>query len=613
MPNAEENASNYRLIPLRDFFKNPEKTSYLISPNGKYISYLAPHNDRLNIFVQEIGDQESKRITEATERDINAYFWGNNNTIIYLRDNAGDENFHFYSVNIHSGTNIDLTPFEGVRANLVDELEDFDSDILIEMNKRNPEIFDVYRMNFETGEMKMTAENPGNISGWVTDHNGKIRAAITTDGVNTSLMFRESELDQWKTIITTNFKESLMPLFFTFDNEHLYASSNIGRDKSAIIKYDIKNARELEVIFEHPDVDVSSLSYSKKRKVLTAASFYTWKRERVFLDDDTMELFERLEKELGNYEIFITDKDDNEEIFIVRTYSDRSLGANFIYDKHTDTLTKISDVSPWINESEMAEMKPITYKSRDGITINGYLSLPLGKEHKNLPVVINPHGGPWARDQWGFNPEIQFLVNRGYAVLQMNFRGSVGYGRKFWESSFKQWGRTMQDDITDGVNWLILQGIADPKRIAIYGGSYGGYAVLAGLAYTPDLYAAGVDYVGVSNLFTFMNSIPAYWKPYLEMLYEMVGHPEKDKKLLEESSPVFHVDKIKAPLFIAQGKMDPRVNINESDQMVEALKKRGIEVPYMVKDNEGHGFQNQENRFDLYREMELFFGKHLKN
>ncbi len=316
---------------------------------------------------------------------------------------------------------------------------------------------------------------------------------------------------------------------------------------------------------------------------------------------------------MGNNELFITDKDDNEEIFIVRTYSDRSLGANYIYDKTTDKLTKISDVSPWINENEMAEMKPITYKSRDGITINGYLSLPLGKDHKNLPIVINPHGGPWARDQWGFNPEIQFLVNRGYAVLQMNFRGSVGYGRKFWESSFKQWGRTMQDDITDGVNWLIVQGIADPKRIAIYGGSYGGYAVLAGLAYTPDLYAAGVDYVGVSNLFTFMNSIPAYWKPYLEMLYEMVGHPEKDKKLLEESSPVFHVDRIKAPLFIAQGKMDPRVNINESDQMVEALKKRGIEVPYMVKDNEGHGFQNQENRFDFYREMELFLGKHLKN
>jgi dipeptidyl aminopeptidase/acylaminoacyl peptidase len=258
---------------------------------------------------------------------------------------------------------------------------------------------------------------------------------------------------------------------------------------------------------------------------------------------------------------------------VIRTYSDRSFGANYLYDKITDKLTKISDISPWINEKEMSEMKPITYTSRDGFTINGYLTLPPGVEPENLPVLVNPHGGPWVRDNWGFNPEVQFLASRGYAVLQMNFRGSTGYGRKFWESSFKQWGKKMQDDITDGVNWLIGQGIADPKRIAIYGGSYGGYAALAGLTFTPELYAAGVDYVGVSNLFTFLNSIPPYWKPYLEMLYEMVGNPETDKEMLKEVSPVFHVDCIKAPLFIAQGRMDPRVNINESNQMVDALRK----------------------------------------
>lgn len=609
---TDKEALNFRTIPLSDFFRNPEKIHFLISPNGKFVSFLAPYNERLNIFVQETGTGTTRRVTEVTERDIYNYFWGNDKTIIYLRDNAGDENYHFFSVNIESGMNRDLTPFEGVRANLVDKLEDFDSEILIEMNKRNSEVFDVYRLNIETGEMKIAAENPGNISGWVTDHEGKIRAALTTDGVNNSLLFRETEKDEWRIIITTDFKESIVPLFFTFDNSYLYASSNIGRDKSAIIKYDIKNAKELEVIFEHPDVDVYYMSYSRKRKVLTAISYDTWKRERFFLDVQTKQIYEKLQSMLGKYEISVADKDENEDKYIIRTYSDRSLGANYLYDKNADLLTKISDVSPWINEDEMAEMKPVTYNSRDGLTINGYLSLPPGKEHKHLPVVINPHGGPWARDYWGFNPEIQFLVNRGYAVLQMNFRGSVGFGRKFWECSFKQWGRTMQNDISDGVNWLIDQGIADPKRIAIYGGSYGGYAVLAGLVYTPDLYAAGVDYVGVSNLFTFMNSIPSYWKPYLETLYEMVGHPEKDKELLEESSPVFHVDKIKAPLFIAQGKMDPRVNINESDQMVEALKKRGIDVPYMVKDNEGHGFQNQENKFDFYREMEIFLGKHLK-
>lgn len=612
MNNKVNETAKSRIVPLEDFFKNPENTNYLISPNGKYISYLAPYNQRLNIYVQEISTGNVKRLTGVTERDISGYFWGNDNVIIYLRDNAGDENFHFYSVNIQNGTNIDLTPFEGVRANLIDELEDIDSEILIEMNKRNPEIFDVYSLNFETGELNIAAENPGNISGWVTDHNGKIRAAITTDGVNTSLLYRENENESWHTVITTNFKESLTPLFFTFDNKFLYASSNIGRDKNVVIRYDIKNAAEVEVIYEHPEVDVYTLTYSRKRKVITSVIFNTWKRERVILDKETEKIFNRLENDLGEYEILITDNDDNEEKFIIRTYSDRSLGAYYIFDKAADTLTKISDVSPWINENEMAEMKPVTYQSRDGLLIHGYLSLPLVAEHKNLPVVINPHGGPWARDYWGFNPEIQFLVNRGYAVLQMNFRGSVGFGRKFWECSFKEWGKTMQNDISDGVNWIIEQGIADPARIAIYGGSYGGYAVLAGLAFTPDLYAAGVDYVGVSNLFTFMNSIPAYWKPYLEMLYVMVGHPERDKKLMEDASPVFHVDKMKAPLFIAQGKMDPRVNINESDQMVKALKERGIDVPYMVKENEGHGFLNQENKFDFYREMETFLAKHLK-
>lgn len=600
-----------REIPLKDFFKNPEKAGYSISPNGKFIAYLAPHNSRMNIFVQEIGSETSKRITDASERDILDYFWGNDRTILFLKDNAGDENFHLYSVDIEGMNKKDLTPFEKVKCQIVDELEESDTEILIELNKRVPEAFDVYRLNYETNKLDMIAENPGNISGWVTDHEGKIRAAVTTDGVNRSILYRETENNPFKPVITTSFKETLLPLFFTFDNKHIYASSNIGRDKSAIIKYDITGGREIEVIYENPDVDVSNLNFSRKRKVLTTITYFTWKREREFLDEEMKKVIKRLEKELGGYEIAVTDADDNEEKFIIRTYSDRSLGANYLYDKTTDKLTKISDVSPWINEDEMCEMKPVKYTARDGLIINGYLTLPAGVEPGNLPVVVNPHGGPWVRDNWGFNPEVQFLANRGYAVLQMNFRGSTGYGRKFWESSFKQWGKKMQDDITDGVNWLIEQGIADPKKIAIYGGSYGGYAVLAGLTFTPEVYAAGVDYVGVSNIFTFLNSIPLYWKQYLETLYEMVGNPETDMQMLRDISPVFHVNNIKAPLFIAQGRMDPRVNVNESDQMVEALKKRGIDVPYMVKDNEGHGFHNEENRFDFYGAMEEFLAKHL--
>jgi dipeptidyl aminopeptidase/acylaminoacyl peptidase len=259
----------------------------------------------------------------------------------------------------------------------------------------------------------------------------------------------------------------------------------------------------------------------------------------------------------------------------------------------------------------MAEMKPIQYRSRDGLTIHGYLTVPVGVKAEDLPVVVNPHGGPWARDNWGYIGEVQFLANRGYAVLQMNFRGSTGYGKSFWQSSFKEWGQAMQDDITDGVKWLIDEGIADPDRIGIYGASYGGYAVLAGMTLTPELYAAGVDYVGVSNLFTFMNTIPPYWEPMKQMLYEMVGDPEKDSLMMASVSPVMQVDKIQAPLFIAQGARDPRVNKDESDQMVEALKKRGIEVEYMVKENEGHGFYEQANQYDFYNAMIKFLDMHL--
>ena len=500
-------------------------------------------------------------------------------------------------------------------AQIIDDLKDDEDHIIVGLNKRNPQIFDPYRLNINTGELNMIAENPGNITNWMTDHDGKLRVAVSTDGVNGSILYRPTENDKFKVVLTTNFRQTVTPLFFTFDNQHIYATSNLGRDKNAIVEFDIANGKEIDVLYENDQVDVYTLTYSRKRKKLTFISYVDWKRQNKFLDEERENLQKRLESEIGKqYEIVIVSASKAEDKFLIRTYSDRSLGAYFFYDKNTDQLKKITDVSPWLNENDLAKMKPIEYTSRDGLKINGYLTLPKDVSQTNLPVVVNPHGGPWARDAWTFNPEVQFLANRGYAVLQMNFRGSTGYGRKFWEASFKQWGLTMQNDISDGVQWLINQGIADPNRIAIYGGSYGGYATLAGITFTPDLYACAVDYVGVSNLFTFLKTIPPYWKPYLEMLKEMVGDPdgEADYKRLRATSPVYHVDKIKAPLLIAQGAKDPRVVQDESDQMVEALRQRGIDVEYILKENEGHGFHNEENRFEFYEAMERFLEKHLK-
>jgi dipeptidyl aminopeptidase/acylaminoacyl peptidase len=606
---AEDNVPP--IIPLRDFFRNPETTGYELSPSGELIGFLKPVDSRLNIFIQPKSGGEAKQITWVKDRDIRGFFWKGDKYLLYPKDDGGDENYHFYVTRSDGLGERDLTPFEGVRAEMIDDLEEHPTDLILGLNKRNKEVFDAYRLNVETGELKLIAENPGNIGSWTTDHDGNIRVATTTDGVNTSLLYRKTESDPWKTVITTNFKESFSPQFFTFDNKALYGVSNIGRDKAAVVEFDPETGIETKTLFEQPEVDVSGLNYSRKRKVITSASYTTWKLERRFFDAESEALHTILSEKLPGYDVYVVSANREEDMFIVRTITDRSLGAFFIFDQKAGHLAKLADRNPWLIEEQLSPMQPVEYRSRDGLTIHGYLTLPKGKAAKNLPIVVNPHGGPWARDEWGFNPEVQFLANRGFGVLQMNFRGSTGYGRKFWEAGFRQWGESMQDDITDGVRWLIDQGIADPKRVAIYGGSYGGYAVLEGLTKTPDLFAAGVDYVGVSNLFTFMKTIPPYWKPFLEMMYEMVGNPEKDKMLLEKNSPALNADRIKAPLFVAQGAKDPRVNIDESDQIVAALKKHGVDVEYMVKEDEGHGFQNEENRFSFYEAMEKFLEKHL--
>ncbi|MHB8066337.1 MAG: alpha/beta hydrolase family protein [Desulfobaccales bacterium] len=605
-----------RLIPMRDFFRNPEKAGFKISPNGEYLSFLMPWQHRLNIYVQKIGEEKAIRITESTQRDITDYLWANDQRLIYLMDKNGDENYRAFAVDRDGSGFKELTPFDNVRVGIIEEQEEIKDEILISMNQRNPRLFDAYRLNIFTGELKMVGENPGNISAWMADNTGQLRVAVTSDGLHETLLYRQTETTPFKPIVTLDFKDTLAPLFFTFDDQNLYVSSNLGRDKQAIYRYDIEKGQLLDMLYEHPEVDVAMLLRSKARKVITGVAFFTDKRHYHFFDPDRKQMQESLEQQLPGYEVVPGDMGRNlrskdETRIIVRTYSDKSLGAYYLYNRTNGKLQKLADVSPWLKESELADMQPIQYQSRDGLTIHGYLTRPKGIAPKNLPVVVNPHGGPWARDHWGFNPEVQFLASRGLAVLQMNFRSSTGYGKTFWEGGFKQWGRKMQDDISDGVQWLIQQGIADPKRVGIYGGSYGGYATLAGVTFTPDLYACGVDYVGPSNLFTLMASFPPYWILERQKFYEMIGDPVKDKALLTEVSPLFHADQIKAPLFVAQGAHDPRVKKAESDQIVAALKKRGIDVLYMVKDNEGHGFHNEENRFDFYRAMEEFFGKHL--
>lgn len=614
---ATGNAGEAPLIPMRDFFRNAEAAAFQISPDGTKLAFMKPWNRRMNIFVKNIDGDEERRLTSVTDRDIGGFDWKGSGHIVYIRDKGGDENFHLWIVSADGGEERDLTPFDGVRASLTDILRDDPRHILLSMNRRTPEVFDIYRCTLATGELAMAAENPGDVTDWLTDHDGKVRMAVKTNGLINTLLYRPEGSGPFEKLIATDFNDTFEPLAFTFDNRQVYVMSNLAGpdgekpDKAGVYTYDPETRRTTGLVFSHPEVDVDNILVSEPRKLLTGAAYTTDRLHFRFFDENRQALQRELERRLPGYDVVVTGMDDAERKAICVTYSDRNEGAYHLFDRESGTLTLLANRNPRLREGDMANVRPISYQSRDGLTIHGYLTLPAGLPEKDLPLVVVPHGGPSSRDIWGFNPEAQFIANRGAAVLQVNFRGSTGYGREFWRAGFKQWGRAMQDDVSDGVLWLVGQGIVDPMRVGIYGASYGGYAALAGLAFSPELYACGISYVGPSNLFTMLASIPPYWEPLREMEYQEVGDPEKDRELLTAASPFFHADRIRAPLLVAQGANDPRVKKAESDQIVDAVRQHGHEVIYMVKEDEGHGFANEENRFDFYREMERFLAAHL--
>lgn len=599
-------------VPVADLFRNPDRVAYQLSPDGQWLTYLAPHEQRMNIFVQATGSDSTWRVTDISDRDIVTHGWAGNDHLYFLKDINGDENYYLSIVNIQEGEVHALTRFEGVRTLLIDDLSEHEHELLIAMNKRKPEVFDLYRVNLATHELKLELENPGNYSDYITDEAGEVRLVVTTDGTNNGYLYRRSVDDTFKSVLNVDFKHAFEPICFIVGQpSKVYALSNLGRDTKAAVLFDLESNQEVEVLFEHPQFDASWLLISETTHKPLLVSYMDWKGRYHILDERVAQLYDRVRTSIPEDEITFVGADENEMQVLIRTYSDRTMGAYYLYDTRNDSLRLLSDISPWLIKSEMAPVKPIEYKSRDGLTIHGYLTVPLGMEAKNLPVVVVPHGGPWMRDVWRFDRNVQFLANRGYAVFQMNFRGSTGYGRAFWEASFKEWGKAMQNDITDGVAYLKAEGIANPEKIAIYGASYGGYAVLAGLAFTPDLFACGIDYVGVSNLFTLMQTIPPYWEQGRQMFYEMIGHPHADSLHYMEASPVFHAQHIKVPLMVIQGAMDPRVRKAESDQIVEALAARGVEVDYILREDEGHGFRKEENRIELYESIEQFLARHI--
>lgn len=611
---------------VADYFAKPKASAFQLSPDGKYMSYLEKDNDgKRHVYIKEVSTGNVTRVIEEKEELIKGYGWVNKERLIYVMDEGGNENYHIFAVNIDGSNEKDLTPFEGVKAQIINSLKDQKDYIIISMNKNNPQVFEPYKLNIVTGELEQLFENKdikNPIQDFDFDKDGELRAySKLLDGVKNQLYYKDLETGKFNLLVTTDWDESFGISGFNYasDNKNeAYVATNLDSDKLRLVLYDLKENKIIKEVFSNTEYDVSGMARSRKRNYEIDYFYYDGEKSvTVPVSETYKKLHHKMEKAFPNKEFSITGYDDNEDNYLIIVQSDKLYGTYYQYSTKTEKFTLLYDLMPQLKEEDMAEMRPIKFKSRDGLTIHGYITLPKAAlDGKKVPLIVNPHGGPQGiRDSWGFNPETQLFASRGYATLQVNFRISGGYGKDFLRAGFGQVGRKAMDDVEDGVNYVIAQGWADKDKIAIYGASHGGYATLMGLIKTPDLYACGVDYVGVSNIFTLFKSMPEYWKPYMKIMYKVWYNLENEKEaeIAKEVSPIFHVDKIKKPLFVVQGANDPRVNINESDQIVSALRAKGYDVPYMVKYNEGHGFSREENSLELYKYMLGFFAKYLQN
>lgn len=603
-----------RLMPVHDFFKSQDKVGYRISPDGKNLSYLKLEGENQNLYIEDIVTGKDKKVTDLKEKNINFYFWVSNNELIYYKDvNSAKTESDIFIINKNGSSERQLTNNEKNKIRILDDQLIDDKYLLVSSNKRDSTVFDVYRLNVRNGTLQMAARNPGNITNWMLDADGKLRLATSSDGVNETILYRVNEAQPFKKLITNNFKTTFRPIAFAYNKPNIiYAISDVNRDKSALVEVDCNTGKELKVLYGNDSLNITDAQYSRKKRGISFVVFETWKKEKHYLDDSIKKLYTKLDQLLPKTETRIMERDKAETTFLVRTFTDRNPGSYYLYFSESGKLRKLSDFNSAIKEEEMCEMKHVSFQSRDGMRIHAYLTLPLNKKAEQLPVVVLPHDGPVGRNLWGYNPEVQFLANRGYAVFQINYRGSTGYGKNFMAAGFKQWGCKIQGDINDGVKWLINKKIADPKRIGIYGTGFGGQIALTGLYSSPGTYACAISNSGVINLFTYLKSVPPYLKPSLQMFYEIIGNPLTDVEKMRQSSPLFQADRINAPVFITQNVKDPNINSGETIQFVKNLQKRNINVTYLEVEGDTFRGKNEESRQKYYTALEQFLDANLK-
>ena len=606
------------LIPRQVLFGNPERISPRISPNGTSLAWIAPHEGVLNVWLAPVGADgvhwdAAQVVTNDTDRGIRVFRWAHDGYhLLYLQDSGGDENWRLYDVDLRTMQYRDLTPFEGVQAQILATEKKHPSEVLVGLNRDNPALHDVYRLDLISGDLVKEVENPG-FAGWVADTELVIRAGVELNPDNGAMVIhvRDGNGGPWRVVLSVPFEDALTsaPMAISADGASMLALSSAGADTGRLVRVDLATGAQ-EVLAEDPDADVSGVRVHPDTR---EPQIVTWIKERMEYRvlDPSVEADVAAVRALHPGDPDIVAQDDSDTVWLIAFTNDAGPVPYFLYDRQRREGRFLFDHQPELARYELAPMEPFSYTARDGLTIHGYVTFPPGAGRTGLPMVLNVHGGPWARDTWGFDPIAQWLANRGYVCVQVNFRGSTGYGKAFVNAGDREWGAAMQDDLTDAVAFAVAQGWADPARVAIFGGSYGGYAALAGVAFTPDLYRCAVDIVGPSNLKTLIETIPPYWHPQITLFHRRVGNPETDAEFLWSRSPLSRAAGIHTPLLIAQGANDPRVKQAESEQIVAALRDAGIDYEYMLFPDEGHGFAKPTNRLRFYAAAERFLARHL--
>jgi len=606
------------LIPRKVLFGNPERVSPRLSPDGTRLAWIAPSGGVLNVWLAPVSPRsgvdwsQAVVVTDDTDRGIRTFAWAHDNKhLLYLQDVGGDENWRLYDVDLATMRHRDLTPFDGVQTQIVAMERDFPAEVLIGLNKDNPQLHDVYRLDLDSGELTKEADNPGFL-GWVADSKLVVRGAFAPqpDG-SLSALVRDSAADDWRELLAIPAEDALTtdPVAFSADGQSLLVVSSVGAETAKLVRIDLASGAE-EVLAGDREADVSDVRIDPQTREPQIVVVLKDRSEYLVLDPSVADDLAAI-RALHHGDPNFVSADDAEETWLVAFTNDTGPVPYFAYDRSTGKGSFLFEHQPALSEYTLAPMVPFTFKARDGLVIHGYATFPPDGPRTGLPTVLNVHGGPWARDAWGYDAEAQWLANRGYLCLQVNFRGSTGYGKGFVNAGDREWGAKMQDDLTDAVAYAVAEGWSDQKRVAIYGGSYGGYAALAGATFTPDVYCCAVDIVGPSNLKTLIETVPPYWAPMIAQFHRRVGDPDKDVAFLWSRSPLSRADQISIPLLIAQGANDPRVKQAESEQIVAAMTGAGIEHEYMLFPDEGHGFAKPENRMIFYAAAERFLARHL--